>query len=160
MCLGRRFGFKVQKLDCCVLQWFWMQMQGGREKDKGAVGASNAWCQHKMHLNTTWKLMWLTYQAYETVGVEYKIMCCSFLISNESMHSSDLQMHSKTSSKGLPNHNSWTSTLQFVITVQMKQQSIQLAVAIFHKGYPKKTLLVCSLGSYVICLRTLLLHSM
>jgi hypothetical protein len=46
------------------------------------------------------------HQAYETVRVEYKIMCCSFLISNESMHSSDLQMHSKTGSEGLANHNS------------------------------------------------------
>jgi len=88
-------------------------------------------CQNKMHLNTTWKLMWITYQAYEMVVVEYKIMCCSFLISNESMHSSILQMHSKTSSEGLPNHNSWASTLQSIIVVQMRQQIIQLVVAIF-----------------------------
>jgi len=75
--------------------------------------------------------MWITYQAYEMVEVEYKIMCCNFLISNESMHFSDLQMHSKIGSKELPNHNSWTSTLQSVIVVQVRQQIIQLAMAIF-----------------------------
>ncbi len=54
--------------------------------------------------NNTNKVMWnksiacewiekmqFTYQAYKAVRVEDKIMLCGFLISNERMHTSDLQ---------------------------------------------------------------------